>query len=86
VVHSHEENGAKGIDHTYFLVGDATYGIDLLEKEQPDGINDDPMRALQTLKIIKQFAREREVIVLPSHDIDTPRLLAEKIVYSPSSS
>ncbi|KAJ6023962.1 hypothetical protein N7540_004759 [Penicillium herquei] len=85
VVHSHEKNDGKEIDHTYFLVGDATYGIDLLEKEQPDGINDDPMRALQTLKNIKQFARESKVIVLPSHDTDTPRLLAEKVVYCPSS-
>ncbi|KAJ5707925.1 hypothetical protein N7488_007726 [Penicillium malachiteum] len=86
VVHSHEENDAKRIDYSYFLVGEATYGIDLLEKEQPDGINDDPMRALQTLKTIKQFARDFEVIVLPSHDIDTPRLLAEKVFYRPSSS
>ncbi|KAJ5933391.1 hypothetical protein N7454_005720 [Penicillium verhagenii] len=68
---------------TYFLPGDATYGIEFLEKEQPDGINDDPMRALKTLQIIKQFARESEVVILPSHDVDTPRLLAEQVVYCP---
>lgn len=43
------------------------------------------MRALQTLKTIKQFARESDVVVLPSHDLDTPRLLAEQIVYHSSS-
>lgn len=43
------------------------------------------MRALQTLKVIKQFAREFDVFVLPSHDVDTPRLLAETLVYHPSS-
>ncbi|KAJ5457667.1 hypothetical protein N7475_009055 [Penicillium sp. IBT 31633x] len=70
---------------TYLLPGDATYGIKLLEKEEPDGINDDPMRAFETLKTIKQFARESEVVVLPSHDVDTPRLLAEQVVYRPAS-
>ncbi|PYH91133.1 hypothetical protein BO71DRAFT_401647 [Aspergillus ellipticus CBS 707.79] len=34
---------------------------------------------------IKQFARESEVVILPSHDVDTPRLLAERVVYRPSS-
>src|SRR5699024_8225472 len=39
-----------GTQTTYFLPGDATYGVDLLDKEEPDGINDDPMTALQTLQ------------------------------------
>lgn len=84
VVYSDEE-GEEKKRVTYLLPGDATYGIELLEKEQPDGINDDPMRALETLKTIKQFARESDVVVLPSHDVDTPRLLAEQVVYHPSS-
>jgi glyoxylase-like metal-dependent hydrolase (beta-lactamase superfamily II) len=58
--------------------------LDSLDKEEPDGINDDPMRAQQTLKTIKEFARETDVVVLPSHDNDTPRLLAERVVYLPS--
>ncbi|CAI7670035.1 unnamed protein product [Penicillium manginii] len=69
---------------TYFLPGDATYGLGCLDKEEPDGINDDPMRALGTLKTIKQFARETEVVILPSHDPSTPRLLADQVVYRPS--
>ncbi|KAJ5087641.1 beta-lactamase-like protein [Penicillium angulare] len=69
---------------TYFLPGDATYGLDLLDKEEPDGINDDPMRALQTLKTIKQFARETEVVILPSHDPNTPQILAERQTYRPT--
>jgi glyoxylase-like metal-dependent hydrolase (beta-lactamase superfamily II) len=76
--------GPDRTDVTYFLPGDATYGLDPLDREEPDGINDDPSRAQQTLKTIKQFARETEVIVLPSHDNDTPRLLAERVVYRPS--
>lgn len=84
VVYSDNE-GEEKKRVTYFLPGDATYGIEFLEKEQPDGINDDPLRALKTLQTIKQFARESEVVVLPSHDVDTPRLLAEQIVYRPGS-
>jgi glyoxylase-like metal-dependent hydrolase (beta-lactamase superfamily II) len=76
--------GPDRTDVTYFLPGDATYGLEPLDREEPDGINDDPSRAQQTLKTIKQFARETEVIVLPSHDNDTPRLLAERVVYRPS--
>lgn len=70
---------------TYLLPGDAMYGIDVLDREEPDGINDDPMRAFRTLRTIKEFARQREVVILPSHDSDTPRLLAEKVIYRPDS-
>lgn len=81
VVYDGEKTGKQT---TYFLPGDATYGLDILEKEEPDGMNDDPQRALQTLKTINEFARSTELIVLPSHDPDTPRLLAEKSVYRPA--
>ncbi|CAG7975560.1 unnamed protein product [Penicillium salamii] len=75
------DNGPGGSEVTYFLPGDATYGLDLLDKEQPDGINDDPVRALETLKTIKEFAKQTDVVILPSHDVNTPRLLAEQVVY-----
>ncbi|EON98975.1 putative beta-lactamase-like protein [Phaeoacremonium minimum UCRPA7] len=71
---------------TYFLPGDATYGIDLLDREEPDGINDDPVTALQSLKLIKEFAGQTDVVVLPSHDPETPRLLKERVVYKPKDS
>ena len=57
---------------TYLLTGDATYGLDLLDKEEPDGINDDPETALRSLKLIKEFASHTDVVVLPSHDPSTP--------------
>ncbi|KFY75723.1 hypothetical protein V499_04279 [Pseudogymnoascus sp. VKM F-103] len=76
------ENGT-GEATTYVLPGDATYGIDVLDKEEPDGINDDPARALQSLRLIKEFARQTDVVVLPSHDTNTPRFLAEGVVYRP---
>ncbi|KAF7591648.1 hypothetical protein BBP40_001287 [Aspergillus hancockii] len=83
VVYSPVEGEQRRV--TYFLPGDATYGIDLLDREEPDGINDDPMRALRTLKTIKEFARGTDVVVLPSHECDTTRLLAEQIVYRPGA-
>lgn len=85
VVYS-DENTGRDVDKqrvTYLLPGDATYGLDLLDKEEPDGINSDPMRALQTLKTIKQFAMETDVVILPSHDPDTPQLLAKRHTYRP---
>jgi glyoxylase-like metal-dependent hydrolase (beta-lactamase superfamily II) len=68
---------------TYFLPGDATYGVDLLDREEPDGINDDPQTAFKSLRMIKQLARETDLVVLPSHDPDVARLLEERIVYKP---
>ncbi|SPO04183.1 uncharacterized protein DNG_06866 [Cephalotrichum gorgonifer] len=65
VVYGDNEDGTQT---TYFLPGDATYGVDLLDKEEPDGVNDDPMTALQSLKLIKEFARQTDLVVLPSHD------------------
>lgn len=82
VVFERGENGGK--QTTYLLPGDATYGLGCLDKEEPDGINDDPMRALRTLQTMKQFARETEVVILPSHDPSTPQLLADRVVYRES--
>ncbi|KAF7557223.1 hypothetical protein G7Z17_g798 [Cylindrodendrum hubeiense] len=72
-----------GTTTTYFLTGDATYGVELLDKEEPDGINDNPEMALQSLKQIKEFASQTDVVVLPSHDTATPRLLKDRVVYKP---
>lgn len=72
-----------GNSTTYCLLGDASYGLDLLDKEEPDGINDDPISALESLRKIKSFAQQSDVVVLPSHDPDTPRLLSDRILYKP---
>ncbi|KAK1636389.1 metallo-beta-lactamase superfamily protein [Colletotrichum phormii] len=80
VVYGDNEDGTTS---TYCLLGDASYGIDLLDKEEPDGINDDPMSALDRLRKIKAFAKHNDVVVLPSHDPHTPRLLKERVLYKP---
>lgn len=63
---------------TFLLTGDAVYGLDLLDVGQPDEINSDPQRALQSQRLIKEFARQTEVVVLPRHDVNTDR-----VVYKP---
>ncbi|KAH8879257.1 Metallo-hydrolase/oxidoreductase [Thozetella sp. PMI_491] len=73
----------NGVKTTYFLPADATYSVDLLDKEEPDGINDDPVGALQSLRLIKEFANQVDLVVLPSHDPKTPQLLKERVVYKP---
>ncbi|KAL1903285.1 hypothetical protein Sste5346_000570 [Sporothrix stenoceras] len=77
-------DNSDGTVTTYFLTGDATYGIDVLDKEEPDGINSDPMTALRSLGLIKEFARQTDLVVLPSHDCDTPRLLRDRVPYKPT--
>lgn len=69
---------------TYFLTGDATYDLESLDAEVTDGACEDPVRAVETLRKIKQLARERPLVVLPSHDLGATQRLEEKIVYRPS--
>ncbi|AEO55695.1 hypothetical protein MYCTH_2124653 [Thermothelomyces thermophilus ATCC 42464] len=76
-------DGDGGRGTTYLLAGDATYGTDFLDREEPDGINDDPKTALKSLMLIKEFARETELVVLPSHDAAVERLLKDRVVYKP---
>ncbi|KXH61417.1 metallo-beta-lactamase superfamily protein [Colletotrichum salicis] len=80
VVYGDNEDGTTS---TYCLLGDTSYGVDLLDKEEPDGINDDPMSALDSLRKIKAFAKQSDVVVPPSRDPNTPRLLKERVLYKP---
>ncbi|KAJ3480014.1 hypothetical protein NLG97_g8168 [Lecanicillium saksenae] len=78
-------DNADGTQATYFLAADATYSLDQLNAEHPDGINGDPQRALQTMKRIKSFAEAQDVVVLPSHDRETRSMLENKRVYKPKA-
>ncbi|CAH0050866.1 unnamed protein product [Clonostachys solani] len=68
----------------FFLVGDATYSIEDLDSEQPDGINDDPETAFRSLQQMKQYARLHDVVMLPSHDPNTPEMLNQRTLYRPT--
>ncbi|KAL2837077.1 beta-lactamase-like protein [Aspergillus pseudodeflectus] len=78
-----DRGGQTNSETTYLLTGDATYNLQLLENGEPDGINNDPETAFKSLELIKEFARQQDVVVLPSHDPDTPHLLREKKIYKP---
>ncbi|MFM9376913.1 N-acyl homoserine lactonase family protein [Gordonia sp. VNK21] len=69
---------------SYMFLGDATYDQNLLDAEQTDGVNTEPAQAIETLRKIKEFARERPTVLLPAHDPDAARRLAESEVYRPS--
>ncbi|KAH8650559.1 putative N-acyl homoserine lactonase [Tricladium varicosporioides] len=68
----------------YMLMGDATYSLAALEKEETDGINDDPFKAIETLRKIKELARQERIVILPAHEEDAVRRLREGVLYVPS--
>ena len=69
---------------TYFLTGDATYSQDFLDKELTDGVNDDPLKAVESVRRIKELARVLPIVVLPAHDVDALRRKEVGEVYKPS--
>ncbi|KAH8588129.1 beta-lactamase-like protein [Bisporella sp. PMI_857] len=73
-----------GDEATYFLTGDSTYGLDVLNAEETDGINDNPKVALESVRKIKEFTRQEKVVVLPAHDPNVEDCLANKKIFVPS--
>lgn len=73
----------NGSPLSYLLTGDATYSLELLEREEPDGINDDPVMGFKSLQLMKEFARGRDVVVIPNHDPQAAEILSQKRIYKP---
>lgn len=61
---------------TYFLAGDASYDQHLMLAGRIDGISADDDVAGATLSAIRQFARSRRVVYLPTHDPESAARLA----------
>jgi glyoxylase-like metal-dependent hydrolase (beta-lactamase superfamily II) len=74
-----------GDEATYFLTGDATYGLEYLDQELTDGVNDTPLLAVETLRKIKELARQIPLVVLPSHDRESAERLRMNDVYKPKT-
>ncbi|KAJ5371336.1 beta-lactamase-like protein [Penicillium cataractarum] len=72
-----------GDDATYLLGGDSTYDQDLLDREQTDGVNGNPLLAVESLKKIKKFASQEPIVILPAHDPDAAHRLALNEIYVP---
>lgn len=73
----------QGEGVSYLLPGDATYSIAALDAETPDGLCGAPKQAAESLQKIKEFSRLGSVVVLPSHDPQTPELLEQGSRYLP---
>ena len=69
---------------TYFLTGDATYSQELMDQELTDGVNDDPLKAVESVRKIKELARQMPLVVLAAHDVDGKRRKEMGEVYKPS--
>jgi len=74
----------RGDQATYFLTGDATYGQEYLDRELTDGVNTNPLQAVETLRNIKELARQIPLVVLPAHDTECKNRLWGNNAYVPS--
>ena len=73
----------KHSDLFYFFAGDASYTQDNMLNERIDGVSRHNQVALNTLRLVKEFARENPTIYLPSHDPDSERRFRnQELVYS----
>lgn len=70
---------------TYLMLGDASYDLGCLDREETDGVNEDPVTAVETLRKIKEFARGERVVVLPAHDVDAREILERRRVFVPTT-
>lgn len=55
-------------DTTFFLAGDTSYNEELMLAGSVDGVSSDEQVSRATLNAIKQLARERPTVYLPTHD------------------
>jgi len=63
---------------TYFLAGDASYNERLMLAGRVDGVSADDEVAAATLRAIRQFARDRPTVYLPTHDPESSARLASR--------
>jgi glyoxylase-like metal-dependent hydrolase (beta-lactamase superfamily II) len=65
---------------TYFLAGDTSYNERLMLAGQVDGVSADDEVAGATLYAIRQLARDRPTVYLPTHDMESAVRLASRRV------
>ena len=62
---------------TYFFSGDAGYTLEDMLAGRTDGVTNDPLVSLATIRKIVEFAAMEPTVVLPAHDPDASRRLHE---------
>ncbi len=65
-------------DGSILLAGDTSYTERLMIEGKADGVSPDVDAGRLTLRRIQEFARQREVVYLPSHDPDSAQRLGER--------
>ena len=68
---------ARSEDLTYVLAGDLTYRQHLLMDDVVDGMTENPAVSLASQRRIKQFAQCEPTVLLPAHDPEAARRLAQ---------
>jgi glyoxylase-like metal-dependent hydrolase (beta-lactamase superfamily II) len=68
---------------TYVLAGDITYRQHLLMDDQVDGMTQNPAVSLVSQRAMKQFAQNEPTVLLPAHDPEAAKRLAEGLTMYP---
>jgi glyoxylase-like metal-dependent hydrolase (beta-lactamase superfamily II) len=72
----------KAEDMLYFLAGDTSYSQELLIKNIPDGVSPRASMTLNTMAKIRELAKMKPTIYLPTHDDKSEeRLLQKKVLF-----
>lgn len=68
---------------TYVLAGDLTYRQYLLLEDVVDGMTENPAISLASQRAVKQFAQNEPTVLLPAHDPEAAKRLAEGLTMYP---
>lgn len=74
---------ARAEDLTYVVAGDVTYRQHLLMDDVVDGMTENPAQSLASQRAIKQLARTELTVLLPAHDPEAAKRLADGLTMYP---
>lgn len=74
---------ARGESVTYVLAGDLTYRQHLLLDDVVDGMTENPAVSLVSQRAVKKFAQAEPTVLLPAHDPEAARRLADGLTMYP---
>lgn len=81
----HVSDIVRDDDISYFITGDAIYREKTLKNEIIDSMTIDPELFMKALKKIQEFSLSEPAVVFPSHDLDVPSRLNNKVKFSMDS-
>jgi glyoxylase-like metal-dependent hydrolase (beta-lactamase superfamily II) len=74
---------ARSEDLTYVLAGDLTYRQYLMMDDVVDGMTENPAVSLASQRAMKVFAQNEPTVLLPAHDPEAAKRLAEGLTMYP---